>query len=233
MTNPEPGRQPHYEFSEKYDPEHSEKYFKKLGSGFWPRLSTWREIGMARKALALAGNPKTVLDLPCGTGRFWAMLAERPDRRIFAADNSQDMINTGMGLRPPAVTARIEKTFQCSAFATGLPDDFVECVFSIRLMHHIEKSEDRILMLKEFRRISSATIIISLWVDGNYTAWRRTKLERKRALSGYKGPRNRFVIKQEDIEREIAAAGLSVVAHIDFLKYFDKKRIYVLRTRTS
>ena len=233
MTSPDPRRQPHYEFSEKYDPEHSKKYFKKLGSGFWPRLSTWREIGMARKALTLAGNPKTVLDLPCGTGRFWEMLAEQPDRRIFAADNSQDMINTGMELRPPAVTTRIEKTFQCSAFATGLPDAFVECVFSIRLMHHIEKSEDRILMLKEFRRISSATVIISLWVDGNYTAWRRTRLERKRALNAYKGPRNRFVIKQEDIEREISAAGLSIVGHIDFLKYFDKKRIYVLRTRTS
>ncbi|NJD35700.1 MAG: class I SAM-dependent methyltransferase, partial [Betaproteobacteria bacterium] len=218
---------------DKYDPEHSKKYFKKLGSGFLPRLSTWREIGMARKALALAGNPKTVLDLPCGTGRFWELLAERPDRRIFAADNSQDMINTGMELRPPAVTARIEKTFQCSAFATGLPDRFVECVFSIRLMHHIEKSQDRILMLKEFRRISSGTVIMSEWVDGNYTAWRRAKLERQRALNNYQGPRNRFVIRQEDIEREISAAGLEIVGHIDFLKYFDKKRVYVLRTRTS
>ena len=116
---------PHYEFSEKYDSEHARRYFEKHNSGFWRRLSNWREIDMARKALVIAGRPRSVLDLPCGTGRFWPLLAEEPERRIYAADNSRDMLDVGMDLRPPAVTARIEKAFQCSAFASGLPDNFV------------------------------------------------------------------------------------------------------------
>jgi SAM-dependent methyltransferase len=221
---------PRYEFAEKYDPDHARRYLEKHDSGFWRRLSTWREIGMARKALALAGNPRSVLDLPCGTGRFWAMLAEQPDRKIYAADNSQAMIDTGLRLRPPAVTARIEKAFQASAFATGLPDDFVECVFCIRLLHHIQKSEDRILMLKEFARISSGTVIVSLWVDGNFRAWRhRRKQERKARTQGAMGPRDRFLLAREEIEREFAAAGLEVVDSVDFIKYWDKWRAYVLR----
>lgn len=82
---------PHYEFSE-YDPEHAKKYFEKHNSGFWRQLSTWREIGMARKALVLAGRPQSVLDLPCGTGRFWHMLVEEKGRKIYVGDDSQSMI---------------------------------------------------------------------------------------------------------------------------------------------
>lgn len=231
MTTPD--QPPHYEFSDKYDPDHAKQYFEKHHDSLGSRLITWRETAMARAALTLAGNPATVLDLPCGTGRFWPMLAEEAGRRIYVADNSQAMIDTGLRMRPPAVTARIAQAFQCSAFATGLPDGFVECVFSMRLMHHIDKSEDRVTMLKEFARISSRNVIVSLWVDGNFGAWQRARLERRRAAQGYAGPRNRLVIPRREIEREFAEAGLAVVGHVDFLRYLDKKRAYVLKVRQA
>jgi len=225
---------PHYEFSEKYDPEHARKYFEKHNSGFWRKLSNWREIGMARKALAIAGNPRTVFDLPCGTGRFWELLAEDKDRKIFAGDNSKSMVDTGMAFRPPHVTSRIERAFQCSAFDTGLPDNFVECVFCIRLFHHIDKSEDRIRMLKEFARISSGTVIVSLWVDGNFKAYRhRQKEEKKARLLGRSVPRDRILLKRSEIESDFAAAGLEVIGHADFLKHWEKWRAYVLQVKKS
>jgi len=226
-------QQPHYEFSEKYDREHAQRYYEKHNTGFWRRLSTWREVGMARKALKMAGNPRSVLDLPCGTGRFWEMLAEQPDRIIYVADNSQSMIDAGMENRPKKVTSRIKQAFQCSAFSTGLPDNFVECVFSIRLMHHIEKSEDRIVMLKEFARISSDTILVSLWVDGNYRARQHLRKEKEKELRrGKDFPRDRFVFAQADIERDFVDAGLEIVGHVDFVKYWDKWRTYVLRIKS-
>ncbi len=225
---------PRYEFSEKYDREHAKKYFEKHRTGFWRRLSTWLEVGMARKALLMAGNPHSLLDLPCGTGRFWEMLAEQKDRKIYAADNSQAMIDAGMDFRPKQVTTRINDSFQCSAFATGLPDNFVECVFSIRLMHHIEKSEDRILMLKEFARISSDTIIISLWVDGNYKAYRHHINEARRdRVRGKDFKRDRFLFKRSEIERDFADAGLDIVGHVDLVKRWEKWRSYVLRVRKT
>lgn len=224
---------PHYEFSDKYDPEHARKYFEKHNSGFWRKLSTWREIAMARKALVLAGRPQSVLDLPCGTGRFWPMLAEEKGRRIYVGDNSQSMIDIGLKMRAPEVTARIEKSFQCSAFETGLPDRLVECVFSIRLMHHIDKSEDRIRMLKEFSRISSKTVIVSLWVDGNFRAYRhRINEARKARKRGENRAIDRFLFKRSEIESDFAAAGLDIVGHVDFVKYWDKWRTYVLSIKT-
>ena len=75
------------EFSEKYTREHAERYFTKHSTGLRRRLSTWREVQIARQALRMAGEPNLVLDLPCGAGRFWPMLAEKQNRAIIGADN--------------------------------------------------------------------------------------------------------------------------------------------------
>lgn len=124
------------------------------------------------------------------------------------------------------------KSVQRLAFETGLPDRFVECVFSIRLMHHIDKSEDRIRMLKEFARISSGSVIVSL-AYGNFRAYRhRINEERKLRKRGENRAIDRFLFKRAEIENDFAAAGLEIVGHVDFIKYWDKWRTYVLSVRT-
>ncbi len=210
-------------FSRKYTAEHARQYFEKHQRGFWRRLNTWREISMARRALQLAGRPGSVLDLPCGTGRFWNLLAEKPDRKIYAADLNPPMFEAGLKLRPASLTSRIE-VFSASASSIPKPDAFVECVFSIRLLHHIEKSEDRLAILREFKRVASSTIVVSLWIDGNYRAMR----QRRRPVR--KGPsRDRFVIARTVIEQEFAQCGLSVVGRVNFLKYYSMWAAYVLK----
>ena len=85
-------------------------------------------------------------------------------------------------------------------------------------------------MLKEFARISSGTVIVSLWVDGNFRAYRhRLKEEKKARLSGRSGARDRVLLKRSEIESDFQAAGLKLVGHADFLKYWEKWRAYVLR----
>jgi len=213
------------EFSKKYDQQHAERYYHKHHSGFWRSLSTWREGQLARKALKFAGNPKTVLDVPCGTGRFWGVLAEQPDRVIHACDNSQDMINSGLKFREPEIVERIQ-VFQGSAFDLSMDDEVVESVFCIRLIHHLGETEDRLKLLQELRRVTSSTIIISLWVDGNYQAWRRREKEAKRDVKSYQ---NRFVISASAIEEEFEKNGLKVEHSIDFMLYYSMWRTYVLR----
>lgn len=215
------------EFSEKYDEKHARYYFEKHEQEFWRRLSNWRDHQVCAKALKLAGNPKSILDMPCGTGRFWDLLVKDPERKLWASDNSQDMINAGLKFRPPEIAKRFE-TFQGSAFDLPVADNFVESVFCIRLMHHIGEHEDRMKLLTELARVASDSVIISLWVDGNLTAWKRRRREAKRKVKRFQ---NRLVIPRSVIEQEFRESGLSVEAKLDFIPYYAMWRTYVLKVR--
>ncbi len=213
------------EFSNKYTREHSQYYYEKHKRGIEPRLSHWRDEQLARKALRIAGEPKSVLDLPCGAGRFWPVLAENSGRTIIGADNSADMVAVALEHCPQAIASRVS-AFQTSAFSIEMQDNAVECIFSMRLMHHIGQPEHRVAMLKEFHRVSRDTVILSLWVDGNLKAYQRRKSEERHP----RGPnQNRFVIPAKVIEQEFAQSGFKVLDSLDFLPYYAMWRVYVLR----
>ncbi len=218
-------------FSEKYDPAHAEHYLHKHRATLGSRLSNWREISIARKALKLAGDPLSVLDLPCGAGRFWPMLAEKPDRSILGADNSADMVNIATKAQPPEVVKRV-KAFQTSAFAIELPDGAVDCVFCMRLMHHIGEKSHRLAMLTEFHRVARESLVVSVWVDGNLKSWRRRRLEARRISKGKpKQVQNRFIFSRSEIEAEFKESGFDIVGRVDFMPLYSMWRTYVLRKR--
>lgn len=226
MTKPSPIE---LEFSRKYDLDHAHQYLHKHQDGLARRLSHWRDVQVARQALRLADQPNLVLDLPCGAGRFWPMLCEQPNRVILAADNSADMIATARAAQAPEVVARVN-SFRTSAFDIELGDNAVDCIFCIRLLHHIESSEHRLAVLREFHRVSRDTVILSLWVDGNYKAWKRSRLEARRAAEGRATQnQNRFVVPRAVIEREFREAGFDIIGHLDFLPGYAMWRTYVLR----
>lgn len=217
------------EFSRKYDERHAQQYLHKHQDGLARRVSHWRDVQVARHALKLADEPNLVLDLPCGAGRFWPMLSEQPNRVILAADNSADMLATAKAAQPADVVARV-RTFQTSAFAIDLSDNAVDCIFCIRLLHHIESAEHRLAILREFHRVSRDSLIVSLWVDGNYKAWKRSRLEQRRIREG-RAPQtaNRFVIPRTVIESEFRQAGFAIIGHQDFLPGYALWRTYTLR----
>lgn len=217
------------EFSRKYDLDHAQHYLHKHRDGLARRLSHWRDVQVARHALKLADEPNLVLDLPCGAGRFWPMLCEQPNRVILAADNSADMIATARAAQPPEVVARIN-SFRTSAFDIDLGANAVDCIFCIRLLHHIESAEHRVAVLREFHRVSRDSVIVSLWVDGNYKAWKRRRLEEHRAAEGRATQnQNRFVVPRAVIEGEFRQAGFEIIGHLDFLPGYAMWRTYVLR----
>ncbi len=217
------------EFSRKYDQQHSSDYLHKHKDGLARNLSHWRDVQIGRRALELAGDPNLVLDLPCGAGRFWPMLGENSRRVILAADNSAHMLATACAANPPELVARI-KTFQTSAFDIDLGENAVDCIFCIRLLHHIESAQHRLIILREFHRVTRDSVILSLWVDGNYKAWKRQRLERRRALTRVTGHnQNRFVVKREVIEDEFKQAGFQIIGYRDFLPAYAMWRTYILR----
>lgn len=213
------------EFSDKYDRTHARKYFFKHQNGLARRLSHLRDVQLARKALELAGDPGLVLDLPCGAGRFWPVLAEKSGRVIIGADNSAAMIETACGMQPPEVVKRV-RPLQTSAFAIDLPDSAVDCIFSMRLLHHIGDAAHRAKLLEEFHRVTRDSVIVSLWVDGNFKAWKRRRAEHARGQEGYQ---NRFVLPAATVEREFVNAGFQIQQRLDFLPFYAMWRVYLLR----
>lgn len=211
-------------FSNKYDKDHAIKYFHKHQQGFWRKISHWREEQIIRKALQTAGNPLSVLDLPCGAGRFWPLLSENKNRRIYAADNSSDMIEVAMSLQDQKITENIH-SFQSSAFNIQVENNAVDCIFCIRLLHHIGEHEHRLKLLKEFHRVTKDTVIVSLWVDGNFKAWRRRQSE----SLGTHTQNNRFLIDRSVIESEFKEAGFDILDYHDFLPKYAMWRVYVLQ----
>lgn len=218
----------HLAFSDKYDHEHASAYRQKHRQGLGRRLSSWREVQLARRALRLAGTPDHVLDLPCGAGRFWPMLMEHPSREVIGADYSAGMLDVARAAYPDYCSGRI-RCLQTSAFDIDLPDNAVDCIFSMRLLHHIGEQSHRRRLLSEFHRVTRSTAVLSLWVDGNYKAWRRRRLEARRRASGEADPQNRFIIGRKQIESEFSEAGFVVLGHFDFLPGYQMWRTYVLR----
>ncbi len=215
-------------FSAKYDPEHAQAYHDKHRGDLRRRLSNLRDQQLARRALTMAGQPERVLDLPCGAGRFWRTLAEHPGRQIIAADNSAAMLDVAVRHCDPRLLERI-RPLQTSAFAIDLPDQSVDSIFCMRLLHHIGQPEHRLAMLREFRRVTRDTLIVSLWVDGNYMAWRRKRQEVRRSRRGKEASQNRFVLPRSTVEAEFAFAGFEIVGRLDFLPLQSMWRVYVLR----
>lgn len=213
------------ELSDRYDLDRAKEYFVKHRTGLFRRLSTWRDLAIARRALTLAGDPQVVLDVPCGAGRFWPMLAEKSDRRILAADSSEEMLQVAARMQPKDLVERV-KRFQCSAFETGLEDGSVDCIFCMRLLHHIPESSHRVAMLREFHRVTRDSVCVSLWVDGNFKAYRRTRIEARRPQGDH---HSRHIVKRACVESEFAQAGFQIKSRLDFLRFYSMWRIYVLR----
>ena len=238
MTSSQQHSSSSYNFNQAH--HYHEHHRRTLGR----RLSNWREQWVAARLLALAGNPATVLDLPCGTGRFWPTLSRRKGRIIMAADNSAPMLAVARQVNPPDLLDRIT-LFQCSAFDTGLPDESVDHVFCMRLLHHFAHAEDRLALLREFRRVTRDTVAVSLWVEGNYKTWRR-RARRPRTGDGAKTtppqktatpPRGvydrRVVLPPETVEGEFEKAGFAIIGHVDFLKYYAMWRSYALKKQAA
>ena len=223
------------EFSDKYSKSKANDYYIKHRNSIGRRLSDWWEHRMARKALAIAGSPRVILDLPCGAGRFWDLLAEDPERELYAADNSAGMVKVAGESHPPEIRNRFN-LFQTSAFNIDLPDDSVDSIFCMRLLHHVGEPADRLRIYSEFHRVARESVCLSLWVDGNIKAMRRRKLDADRA-SGKK-PRkrkrsksfqNRFVQQKKVVEQEFAEAGFNIAGKVDFLPGYSMWRTYVLK----
>ncbi|POF43141.1 SAM-dependent methyltransferase [Pseudomonas laurylsulfativorans] len=201
------------EIAQRYDQEHARACLQPQAPGLTGRLVLWREERLVRNALKVAGEPGLILDVACGVGRFWPVLAEHANRVILATDPSQDILDHALTHHPQSLLKRV-KTFQSSAFTIGLSENAVDCIFCMQLFQHLTNPEHRLAMLGEFYRVSRDTVMVAVRLDGRFQS----------AGSGTEGP----LPSKTEVESEFRQAGFRLLSHQDFFPGCARMRIYVL-----
>lgn len=115
-----------------------------------------RKWNAIQKALALTGGVKSVVDLPCGTGRFTGHLA-RAGYEVVGSDISLEMMQQASRL-PSVQHANIAGYVRADAEALPFGTKSVDCLVTIRFLFHVDPQTRR-RMLREFGRISRRWII--------------------------------------------------------------------------
>ena len=161
-----------------------------------------RKWNAIQKALALTGGVKSIVDLPCGTGRFTGNLA-RAGYEVVGSDISLEMMQ--QAARLPAVRhENIAGYVRADAEALPFGTKSVDCVMSIRFLFHVD-AETRRRMLREFGRVSRRWIIADYRhkYSFRYGVW---KISRTLGLT--KRPFERVSVKS--MKSEFEDAGLRV-----------------------
>ena len=164
-----------------------------------------RKWAAIRKALSLTSDVRSVLDLPCGTGRFTGALA-REGYEVVGADISREML-----LKAAAIDAGttpsgggVRGYLQANAEHLPLRDDSLDCVVCIRFMMHVD-SATRVRMLREFRRVSRRWLV----VDYRHKYTFRYLLTHTFGKLGLgRAPLAR--VSRADLERELRDAGFAI-----------------------
>jgi len=165
-----------------------------------------RKWAAIRKALAGTSGVRTVLDLPCGTGRFTGALA-REGYEVVGSDISMEMLQ-----KAASVTAAkngdkplpIHGYVQANAEKLPLRDDCLDCVVCIRFMMHVDPAT-RVRMLREFRRVSRRWVVVDY--RHKYT-FRYVLTHTFGKLGLGRTPLSR--VSRADLEQEFRDAGFAV-----------------------
>ena len=183
---------------------------------------------MIKRAARMAGNPKVILDLPCGFGRLWPAMIATGATKIIAADKSAGMLQVAKEMTPPNILSHVT-CMPSTATEIELADKSVDSVFCMRLLHHINDKNYRLAIYHSFQRVARDTVVISLWSQ-NSARYQRNKREDKRADSGVRKG-DRYFFDVQEMEAEFIEGGFEIIGHTDMLPYISPWRAYILRVK--
>ena len=183
-----------------------EEYERKRYRGIDQRLVHGREGRLLRKILFKIGEgPLLVLDIPCGYGRFSALLLDK-DFSLVSSDLSFHMVKRASekGEHPHSrfLSGVVADAKQGLPFKKGA----FSLLLSMRFFHHIHEREEREFILKEFSRAISGWVILSYYQRNllhNLQRRLRRKIERSRTRIK--------MIRRKEFYKEVEGAGFRVV----------------------
>jgi len=145
---------------------------------------------------------ESILDLPCGTGRFSSLLGNR-HKVYLGADLSLEMLREAQSKLP---------RFFLAANCATLPmeDRSVDACACVRFLHLIRNPKTRIRFLSELARVSRLGVIVDYRHDRTFRIWGKRLRHRMGLLE--LAPSNP---SPTQIRSELAAAGLQPHAFIN------------------
>ena len=130
---------------------------------------------------------KTVLDLGCGTGENLIPLLER-GARVIGMDISPDLITIA---QKRLDDAHLEASLRAGdAYKTGLPDESVDAIFCMALIHHLDIELVRDEMWRILRKGGAVILGEPIRFSKGY-AWVRSLLPAHDDISEYEHPLTR------------------------------------------
>jgi SAM-dependent methyltransferase len=191
--------------------EGAKDYAEKYRKGLFRRLAARREASCVRRALAAAGASGTILDLPCGAGRFTETL-RKAGGRVVEADLSMAMLRHALKAAGDSVLA-----LRADARAVGLKDRSVDGVVSIRLLHHFPDPTERRRIVREFARAARRFLVVS-FLDRD--SWKQRRHRRNPAR-----PARRAAIGREEIQEDLAREGFRAAGWFAVSSWFSGQTI--------
>ena len=181
----------------------------------------WTETAHARKTnvwemrtvtelLEQASPLASVLDLPCGHGRFAELIEQHADR-LIQGDLAAAMLQRRVGASREAI--------QGSLLDLPVRDGAVDLAFCFRVLHHFPEAELRARAIAELGRISRRWVLTSYYDARSFPVYRDRLRGRKRTLTSCSGA---------TFEKEAAAAGLRIVARRYRRRWFSQQVIVLL-----
>ena len=125
-------------------------------------LVNWREQHVVEALLTrcqLQGG--SLLDVPCGYGRFTALFA-RLGIIATGVDINSDMVRLAREEQVPSGRGR---WLHADIFALPFANATFDCTLSIRLLHHRFSNDERVRMLRELARVSRRFVLLSFYLS--------------------------------------------------------------------
>lgn len=210
----DPGQARQRQLREQYEAgEHAAHYADRrwLETAHARKTDAWEQRVVA-ELLAQAGAPHcgTVLDLPCGHGRFTPLLTECAEH-LIQGDLAASMLERRVQASDWAV--------QGSLLALPFRADAVDLAFCFRVLHHFPEATLRARAIAELGRVSRRWVLTSYYDAGSFPVWRDRLRGRQRKLTS---------CSHADFDNEAAAAGLRVVTRRFRRRWFSQQVLALL-----
>ncbi len=213
------------------DPDEARAYRSKFERSWTRRLSHKRErkliLRAYGKARHLAPLQPRVLDYPCGAGRFSPAFASSAGE-FTIADHSPAMIE----LAKEALGASgfdLSRLHSVVGDAREMPldEESIDLACCIRLLHHFKEQDDRLRILRGFRRVCRGPLVCTYLSADSPKQWihqLRCQLERRES--------RRSTLSAQELATEAQAAGYRLAQTWSLSGWFSGQCVALLTPMT-